>query len=51
MVLIIAEAGVNHNGSIKIAKELIDAAVTYSATEMPHAVHACGAIGVLAFFM
>ena len=26
MVLIIAEAGVNHNGDIKIAKELIDIA-------------------------
>jgi len=25
-VLIIAEAGVNHNGSMKIAKQLIDAA-------------------------
>ena len=26
-VFIIAEAGVNHNGSIKLAKELIDVAV------------------------
>ena len=26
-VLIIAEAGVNHNGSIEIAKQLIDVAV------------------------
>ena len=26
MVLIIAEAGVNHNGSLSIAKELVDAA-------------------------
>ena len=27
MVLIIAEAGVNHNGSLKVAKELVDAAI------------------------
>ena len=31
MVLIIAEAGVNHNGSIKLAKELIDAAIDTGA--------------------
>ena len=33
-VFIIAEAGVNHNGSIKIAKKLIDAAVE-SGAEVP----------------
>ena len=26
MTLIIAEAGVNHNGDVKLAKELVDAA-------------------------
>ena len=31
MVLIIAEAGVNHNGSIKLAKELVDAAKSSGA--------------------
>ncbi len=31
MVLIIAEAGVNHNGSIEIAKELVDAAASGGA--------------------
>lgn len=31
MVLVIAEAGVNHNGSIDLAKELIDAAVDSGA--------------------
>ncbi len=31
MVLVIAEAGVNHNGSLEIAKELIDAAVDSGA--------------------
>ena len=31
MVLIIAEAGVNHNGDIKIAKELVDIASTGGA--------------------
>ena len=31
MVLIIAEAGVNHNGSIKVAKELVDAAKSCNA--------------------
>ncbi|EAU75550.1 N-acetylneuraminate synthase [Synechococcus sp. RS9916] len=31
MVLIIAEAGVNHNGSVKMAKELIDAASSAGA--------------------
>ena len=30
-ILIIAEAGVNHNGSIKIAKQLIDVAVDVGA--------------------
>ena len=30
-VFIIAEAGVNHNGSVKIAKKLIDAAVEAKA--------------------
>ena len=30
-VLIIAEAGVNHNGSIKLAKKLIDVAVKAKA--------------------
>ena len=30
-VFIIAEAGVNHNGSIKLAKQLIDAAVIAGA--------------------
>ena len=31
MVLVIAEAGVNHNGSLDLAKELIDAAVESGA--------------------
>ncbi len=31
MVLIIAEAGVNHNGSIKLAKQLVDAAKSCNA--------------------
>ena len=31
MVLIIAEAGVNHNGSLEIAKELVDAAASGGA--------------------
>ena len=31
MVLIIAEAGVNHNGDIKIAKELVDMAFNAGA--------------------
>ncbi|XP_076819463.1 transmembrane protein 50B-like [Clavelina lepadiformis] len=30
---------------------VIDAAATNNATEMPHAVHACGAVASLAFFM
>ena len=32
-ILIIAEAGVNHNGSIKIAKQLIDVAVDVGAAD------------------
>ena len=31
MVLIIAEAGVNHNGSIKLAKQLVDVAKSCNA--------------------
>ena len=31
MVLIIAEAGVNHNGDIKIAKRLVDIAISCGA--------------------
>uniref|UniRef100_H2ZAZ0 Transmembrane protein 50B n=1 Tax=Ciona savignyi TaxID=51511 RepID=H2ZAZ0_CIOSA len=30
---------------------IIDASVQYSAAEMPHAVHACGAVASFAFFM
>ncbi|XP_039269994.1 transmembrane protein 50A-like [Styela clava] len=30
---------------------IIDAAAFYDATEMDHAVHACGAVGTVAFFM
>ena len=34
-ILIIAEAGVNHNGSIDIAKQLIDKAVEAGADNPP----------------
>ena len=33
-VFIIAEAGVNHNGSIKLAKQLIDIASNSGATQL-----------------